>query len=260
MTIPRHLAPTVGPSASPAGVFIRTGLTIMLEIRLPRLVSDNTGCFADRPFPAGGNVISFGGFDVYVATVAPPRYPHEILRCASPPPGAGASLTTASPCVMQEVMATGDDAGDKSTRVRGPELERTARDAGASGSGPKAPAPPSRLDEVRAKLSSPLTAGADPTTIEKDLEAHRQLLLRQAEELAAAKRQLEITRREYDRAHGFTPGGDNPSRAGQIRRRGGGLGARSLGTAQNRQLRLRSDPSTTPPTRTCARRKPPQKS
>jgi hypothetical protein len=44
------------------------------------------------------------------------------------------------------------------------------------------------MDEVRAKLSSPLTAGADATTIEADLEAHRQLLLQQAEELAAAKR------------------------------------------------------------------------
>ncbi|KAK1683164.1 hypothetical protein QYE76_044012 [Lolium multiflorum] len=172
MTIPRHLAPTVGPSASAAGVFIRTGLTTTTGERVASgliwrfgsldCISDNAGCFADRPFPAGGNIISFGGFDVYVATVAPPCYPREI-----------------------EVMATGDDAGDKSTRVRGPELERTNRDAGASGSGPRAPAPPSRLDEVRAKLSSPLTAGADPSAIEKDLETHRQLLLMQAEELSA---------------------------------------------------------------------------
>ncbi|KAK1665990.1 hypothetical protein QYE76_054149 [Lolium multiflorum] len=235
MTIPRHLAPTVGPSASAAGVFIRTGLTTTTGERVASgliwrfgsldCVSDNAGCFADRPFPAGGNIISFGGFDVYVATVAPPCYPREIARCASPPPGAGASLTTAGPRIMQEAMATGDDASGKSTRVRGPELERTNRDAGASGSGPRAPAPPSRLDEVRAKLSSPLTAGADPSAIEKDLETHRQLLLMQAEELSAAKRQMEITQREYNRAHGFTPAGDNPSRAGQIRRRGGGLGA-----------------------------------
>ncbi|KAK1608838.1 hypothetical protein QYE76_032511 [Lolium multiflorum] len=177
MTIPRHLAPTVGPSASAAGVFIRTGLTITTGERVASgliwrfgsldCVSDNAGCFADRPFPAGGNVISFGGFDVYVATVAPPRYPREIVRCASPPPGAGASLTTTGPCIMQEVMATGDDAGGKSTRVRGPELERN-KETGASASGPKAPPPPSRLDEVRAKLSSRSQPG-DPTTIEKDL-------------------------------------------------------------------------------------------
>ncbi|KAK1681614.1 hypothetical protein QYE76_042462 [Lolium multiflorum] len=125
---------------------------------------------------------------------------------------------------MQEVMATGDDAGDKTTRVHGPQLERTVA-AGAFGSGPKAPAPPSRLDEVRAKLSSPLTAGADPSTVEVDLETHRQLLLKQAEELAAARRQMEITQRKYNRTHGFTPDGDNPSRAGQIRRRGDSLGA-----------------------------------
>ncbi|KAK1680824.1 hypothetical protein QYE76_041672 [Lolium multiflorum] len=191
MTIPRHLAPTVGPSASAAGVSIRTGLTTTTGERVASglvwrfgsldCVSDNAGCFADRPFPAGGNIISFGGFDVYVATVAPPRYPREIVRCASPPPGAGASLTT-SPCVMQEVMATGDDAGGKSTRIRGPVLEREAA-AGASASGAKAPPPPSRLEEVRAKLSTPLTPGADPTTIEKDLEEHRQLLLKQRRRL-----------------------------------------------------------------------------
>ncbi|KAK1693563.1 hypothetical protein QYE76_010260 [Lolium multiflorum] len=119
-------------------------------------------------------------------------------------------------------MATGDEP-TKSTRVRGPDLERNA--VGASGSGPKPPPPPSRLEEVRAKLSTPLTTGGDPTAIEADLEAHRQLLLKQTEELAAAKRQWEITQREYNRAHGLTPGGDGPSRAGQIRRRGRDLGA-----------------------------------
>ncbi|KAK1558230.1 hypothetical protein QYE76_018039 [Lolium multiflorum] len=189
VTIPRHLAPTVGPSASAAGVFIRTGLTITTGERVASgliwrfgsldCVSDNAGCFADRPFPAGGNVISFGGFDVYVATVAPPRYPREI-------------------CAAQALL-----------------LEPA----------PASPPPAPASCRSPGKAEFPAHAGADPATIEKDLEAHRQLLLRQAEELAAAKRQLEINRREYDRAHGFTPGGDNPSRAGQIRRRGGGLGA-----------------------------------
>jgi hypothetical protein len=117
---------------------------------------------------------------------------------------------------MQEVMATGEENITKlDANVNG----------GASASGPKPPPPPSRLDEARAKLSTPLTHGADPATIEADLEAHRVLLLKQAEEVAATKRQLEITRREYDRAHGFTLAGNNPSRAGMIRRRGGGLGA-----------------------------------
>ncbi|KAK1561437.1 hypothetical protein QYE76_018567, partial [Lolium multiflorum] len=53
----------------------------------------------------------------------------------------------------------------------------------------------------------------------------RRTATKQTEELAAAKRQWEISQREFNRAHGLTPAGDNPSRAGQIRRRGGGLGA-----------------------------------
>ncbi|KAK1616080.1 hypothetical protein QYE76_021597 [Lolium multiflorum] len=168
VTIPRHLAPTVGPSASSAGVFIRTGLTITTGERVAsgliwrfgslNCISDN-GCFADRPFPAGGSVISFGGFDVYVATVAPPRYPRQVLRCASPPPRAGSSAP-ASPAVVQVMMA-GDELPTKNPRMRGPNLERNI-DPNASGSGPKAPPPPSRLDAVRAKLSTPLTPGATP--------------------------------------------------------------------------------------------------
>ncbi|KAK1665044.1 hypothetical protein QYE76_053203 [Lolium multiflorum] len=228
-----------------------------LEIRLLE-AGDNVGCFADRPFPVGGIVISFGEHDVYIATVAPPRYPRQIQRCASPPPGAGASHNFTSPCVVQEVIATGDENADKTTRTRGPALECTAG-GGASVSGPKEPPPPSRLDEVWEKLSSPLTAGADPTTIEADLESHRQLLLKQAEELAAAKRQLEITRREYDRAHGFTPAGNNPSRAGQIRAGEAPLAPRSTAMARKSRLLPRSCRSTIPPRRTCMRPKPPQK-
>ncbi|KAK1613867.1 hypothetical protein QYE76_019384 [Lolium multiflorum] len=249
VTIPRHLAPTVGPSASSAGVFIRTGLTITTGERVAsgliwrfgsRLLSDNAGCFADRPFPAGGSVISFGGHDVYVATVAPPRYPRQVLRCASPPPRAGSSAP-ASPVVVQVMMA-GEELPTKNPRARGPNLERNI-DPNASGSGPKAPPPPSRLDAVRAKLSTPLTPGADPTAIEADLEAHRQLLLKQTEELAAAKRQMEITQREYNRAHGLTPGGDEPSRAGHIRRRGRDLGAEIARDGLLRRLRPRELPT-----------------
>jgi hypothetical protein len=182
------LAPTVGHSAPAAGVFFRTGLIITtgeqvasgLIWRFGSLdcVSDNAGCFADRPFPAGGSIISFGQHDVYVAAIAPPRYPQQVLRCASPPPGAGASNTLASPCVVQEVMATGDENATRTTRTRGPHLERNT-DGGGSTSGARAPPPASQLDATRARLSTPLTAGADPTTIEADLEAHRQLLLTQ---------------------------------------------------------------------------------
>ncbi|KAK1668543.1 hypothetical protein QYE76_056702 [Lolium multiflorum] len=231
VTIPRHLAPTVGPSASSAGVFIRTGLTITTGERVASgliwrfgsldCVSDNAGCFADRPFPAGGSVISFGGHDVYVATVAPPRYPRQVLRCASPPPRAGSSAP-ASPAVVQVMMA-GEELPTKNPRTRGPNLERNI-DPNASSSGAKAPPPPSRLDEVRAKLSTPLTLAPTPPPSRRIWSAPP-APPQANEELAAAKRQMEITQREYNRAHGLTPGGDGPSRAGQIRRRGRDLGA-----------------------------------
>ena len=45
-------------------------------------------------------------------------------------------------------------------------------------------------------------------------------------ELAAARKQLEIAGHEYDRAHGLTPATVEPSRHGQVRRRGGELGGR----------------------------------
>ncbi|KAK1618087.1 hypothetical protein QYE76_023604 [Lolium multiflorum] len=216
--------PCVGRSTMVAHSLHRhsENLVNTLERRFGSLdcVSDNAGCFADRPSQPA-SAISFGGHDVYVATVAPPRYPRQVLRCASPPPRAGSSAP-ASPAVVQVMMA-GEELPTKNPRTRGPNLERNI-DPNASGSGAKAPPPPSRLDEVRAKLSTPLTPGADPTAIEADLEAHRQLLLKQTEELAAAKRRWRSPS-EYNRAHGLTPGGDEPSRAGQIRRRGHDLGA-----------------------------------
>ncbi|KAK1669886.1 hypothetical protein QYE76_058045 [Lolium multiflorum] len=151
VTIPRHLAPTVGPSASSAGVFIRTGLTITTGERVasglisrfaPSTARDNVGCFADRPFPAGGNVISFGGHDVYVATVAPPRYPQQVLRCASPPPGAGASSVPASPCVEVMMADEGSRRGSRGPRWATPQAARHGPAAPPVVRGPTAFSPP----------------------------------------------------------------------------------------------------------------------
>ncbi|KAK1667425.1 hypothetical protein QYE76_055584 [Lolium multiflorum] len=178
------------------------GKTINGLVRRFGSLTASTRWLLRRPAIPGGNIIASAA-----STSASPPLPQLRARsCSQALPKSGAGLTTASSCIMQEVMTTGNDAADKTTRIRGPALERN-KDAGASASGAKAPPPP----EVRAKLSTPLTPGADPTTIEKDLEEHRQLLLKQTEELAAAKRQWEISQREFNRAHGLTPAGDNPS-------------------------------------------------
>ncbi|KAK1609712.1 hypothetical protein QYE76_033385 [Lolium multiflorum] len=230
VTIPRHLAPTVGPSASSAGVFIRTGLTIttgervasgLMEIRLLAR-RDNAGCFAGPSQPAAASSPSAA-----TTSTSPPSHRRATRSrcCAAPALPASRQRAPASPALVQVMMA-GEEFPSKSTRVRGPDLERHVG-GHATTSGAKAPPPPSRLEQVRAKLSTPLTtgSGADAAAVEADLEAHRVLLLKQTEELAAAKRQWDITQREYNRAHGLTPAGDNPSRAGQIRRRGRDLGA-----------------------------------
>jgi hypothetical protein len=60
--------------------------------------------------------------------------------------------------------------------------------------------------------------------------------------VAAAKRQLEITQREYNRAHGFTPASINHTRAGPLHRRGSGLGVeinRDGGASPAASLELR---------------------
>jgi hypothetical protein len=119
-------------------------------------------------------------------------------------------------------MTTGDNT-TKTTRVHGPQLERNGDVGGGSGSDPPPP-PTSKLEAARAKLCTPLATSANPSALEAELEAHRLLLLQQADEISAAKRQLEITTREYNTAHGFTPAGDGPSRVGEVRHRGGALG------------------------------------
>ncbi|KAK1695823.1 hypothetical protein QYE76_012520 [Lolium multiflorum] len=230
MTIPRHLAPTVGPSASAAGVFIRTGLTTTTGERVASgliwrfgsldCVSDNAGCFADRPFPAGGNIISRRP-----TSTSPPshhRATRAILCAAQALPLEPAPASPPAPASCRRSWPPAH-AGDKSTRVRGPRVG--AHQQGfRRRSGPRAPAPPSRLDEVQAKLSSPLTAGADPSSIEKDLETHRQLLLMQRKNCLLQSGRWRSPSASTT-ALTASPAGDNPSRAGHIRRRGGGLGA-----------------------------------
>ena len=95
VTPPRQLAPTVGPAAALAGVFIRTGsITTSGERVLSGLVcklgdmhfvSDNAGCFGGRPVPAGGSVISLGLHLVYGATTVIRGYPEGVLVAAAPP-------------------------------------------------------------------------------------------------------------------------------------------------------------------------------
>ena len=48
-------------------------------------ISDNTGSFADRPFPTNGCLVMFGSFVTYVTTEVVYKYPAQVLVAADPP-------------------------------------------------------------------------------------------------------------------------------------------------------------------------------
>ena len=72
----------MGPAATLAGVYIRTGSFIasgepvvcglVQQFGSLCFIDDNTSCFGNEPMPANSSIISFGAHQVYVAM--------EILR------------------------------------------------------------------------------------------------------------------------------------------------------------------------------------
>ena len=117
VTPPRQLAPTVGLTEALAGVFIRTGSILASGERVVcglvhrfgalNFISDNAGCFGDRPLPRNGCLVNFGAFECYVATEVPCRYPEHVLVAADPPAvcaARGRRITRPVSCA--EVMMT----------------------------------------------------------------------------------------------------------------------------------------------------------
>jgi hypothetical protein len=66
-------------------------------------------------------------------------------------------------------------------------------------------------------LRAPLDISADPVKASDDLERTRLNLLKEAVNVDDTRRRVLSTINEYNVAHGFTPAGDGPSRAGQVR-------------------------------------------
>ena len=111
VTPPRQLAPTVGPAAALAGVYIRTGSIISSGERVVCglaqqfgslcFVDDNAGCFGSNPLPASGRIICFGAHQVFVATELPRVYP-AMVRLAEDPPSVrsvrGRSIAPSAGC------------------------------------------------------------------------------------------------------------------------------------------------------------------
>jgi hypothetical protein len=81
------------------------------------------------------------------------------------------------------------------------------------------------LDAAITDLRAPLDISADPVKASEDLERTRLNLLKEAVDIDDTRRRVLSTINEYNVAHGFTPAGDGPSQAGQVRQRGRELGA-----------------------------------
>jgi hypothetical protein len=87
--------------------------------------------------------------------------------------------------------------------------------------------PPERdvLDAAITDLRAPLDISADLVKVSEDLERTRLNLLKEAVDVDDTRRHVLSMINEYNVAHGFTPAGDGPSRAGQVHQRGRELGA-----------------------------------
>jgi hypothetical protein len=90
--------------------------------------------------------------------------------------------------------------------------------------------PPERdiLDSAIMDMRAPLDLTGDPSKIAKNLEQARVALLEKAVDIDDTRRRVNSTLHEYNTAQGYTPAGNGPRRAGQVRQRG-----RDLGTELN---------------------------
>jgi hypothetical protein len=120
---------------------------------------------------------------------------------------------------MVKVLAQGEDGGGGPSRSARPPLERSPP--------PKHGLPPPErdvLDVAITDLRAPLDITTDPVKVSEDLERTRLNLLKEAVDIDDMRRCVLSTINEYNVAHGFTPAGDGPSRAGQVHQRGWKLG------------------------------------
>jgi hypothetical protein len=80
------------------------------------------------------------------------------------------------------------------------------------------------LDAAITDLRAPLNLTADPAKLTEDLERTRRTLLQEAIGVEDTHRRVLSMLHEYNTTQGYTPAGDGPSRAGQVRQRGRDLG------------------------------------
>jgi hypothetical protein len=171
-------------------------------------ISDNLACFEDG-FSGSGSFLDVGSHRFYVAK----PFPEEVTDVLDPLCDAGSDYSESSDlCAMVEVMALEEDGGGDLPRSMRPSLERPPL--------PEQDLPPPErdvLDAAITDLRAPLDLTADPAKLSEDLEQTRRNLLKEAIGVEDTRRRVLSTLHEYNTAQGYTPAGDGPNRAGQVR-------------------------------------------
>jgi hypothetical protein len=173
-------------------------------------------CFKDG-FGDSGSFLDVGGHRFYVAK----PFPEEVIDVLDPLCEAGSDCGESGDfCPMVEVLALEEDGGSDLPRTARPPLKRPPP--------PKQDLPPPErdvLDAAITDLHAPLDLIADPAKLFEDLERTRRNLLKEAIGVEDTRWRVLSTLHEYNTAQGYTPAGDGPSRAGQVRQRGCEQGA-----------------------------------
>jgi hypothetical protein len=173
-------------------------------------------CFGDG-LGGSGSFLEIGSHCFYVAK----PFPEEVTDVLDPLCDAGSDCSESSDlCAMVEVMALEEDGGGDLPCTARPPLERPPL--------PEQDHPPPERDVLDAAipdLRAPLDLTADPAKLSEDLERTRRNLLKEAIGVKDTHRRVLSTLHEYNTAQGYTPAGDGPSRARQVRQRGRELGA-----------------------------------
>jgi hypothetical protein len=227
--IPQQLAPTMGQRAAATRVKFWSGspptlgekVTFGLVWRFGTLdcICDNLACFRDG-FSDGGSFLNVVGHRFYVAK----PFPEEVTDVFDPICDTGSSCSESSDLgIMVEVLALEKDGGGDLPCSTRPPLECPPL--------PKQDLPPPEQDVLESTimdLRAPLDLTADPAKLTEDLEQTRRLLLNNAVDIEDTRQHVLSTVCEYNTAQGYTPAGDGPSWAGQVRQQG-----RDLGTELN---------------------------
>jgi hypothetical protein len=171
-------------------------------------VNDNLACFKDG-FGDSGSFLDVGDHRFYVAK----PFPEEVIDVLDPLYDTGSDCGESGDfCPLVEVLALEEDGGSDLPRTARPPLERPPP--------PKQDLPPPErdvLDAAITDLRAPLDLTADPAKLSEDLERTRRNLIKEAIGVKDTRRRVLSTLHGYTTAQGYTPAGDGPSRAGQVR-------------------------------------------